>query len=313
MGGDLTPAAPIPSIAPDGSRAGRDHRGASAGRRGSSAAGVMPAAREILRQAAGLEEAREGAGKRRRQHDAVAALAGEPPEAGRRRVLAHDRAVVGDEAAQARPAVRDARDLECRRALEPIDQQRHVELVGLGVAGRRRRGVAGRGHEPAAVGLDVVVVAGIVDRGPAPRVLRAGLDDDRGAAFRHETDRRHAGERRHLVRPGAGGIDENGRARLVVAGADPPRAGPLLDAARFRVGRERAAARLEALEEALVQRRHLDVGDARLVGAARDRGRPQDRRQRERALRRDLDDLVARTGEREHRVEHAGLLERSRS
>ena len=78
-----------------------------------------------------------------REHDAIAALAAEPEESRHLVVEAGHRRLIGDEAAQARPAMVDAAHRDRRPAQQPVGDHRDVVVLRLGVAGFGWRRIGG--------------------------------------------------------------------------------------------------------------------------------------------------------------------------
>ena len=110
-------------------------------RAGDSCSSDTPSAVTSCRQACPRDEAGEAAGQGRRGLDAVAALAGQPEQAGPARVLTDDGHPVGRERPQAGPAADDRPQAERRRLVHPLDAEGDVRLVS---AGRRTAGSASR-------------------------------------------------------------------------------------------------------------------------------------------------------------------------
>ena len=104
--------------------------------------------------------------QRRRCLDPIAALAGEPNKIRHLFVPARDRRAVRDEAAQARPFMADMPDVERGRALQPIDTDGDVELVGLRVARLARRRIGRRDQQLPRVRLEIELFVDIVDQRP---------------------------------------------------------------------------------------------------------------------------------------------------
>ena len=122
---------------------------------------------ELARQCFVLDERSRNARQSGCRLDAVAALRREPEETFYLIVPADDRRAVGHEAAQPRPFVGHALHLERGRALDPLEPDSHVDLFGLGIGRRTAGGVRGRDEQATGVGLEVELLADVIDERPA--------------------------------------------------------------------------------------------------------------------------------------------------
>ena len=105
--------------------------------------------------------------------------------------------------------MRHTSDRPLRETLVTVDRERDVELFGLDVAGHDRRLIGRRDQQLPALRLEIELLVDVDDHGPGPCIEAVRrIDQNRGAPFGNQTDRRDAGQARDLVGPGAGGIDQ---------------------------------------------------------------------------------------------------------
>src|SRR5262249_54544302 len=121
----------------------------------------------VLGQFPLLHERRGTARGRRRGLEPVAALPRQPEEAAQRAVIADDQGLVGNEAAQARPAPLDALDFERRRALDAVRGDRDVQLFGLHVARLHRRFVGRRAEYTSGLRQEIELLVDVAHDRPA--------------------------------------------------------------------------------------------------------------------------------------------------
>jgi hypothetical protein len=216
-----------------------------------------------MRPGSGSPRAQRGArfAHRRRRLDAVAALRGDPEEAGRIGREAADQVAVGDERAQPSPAAARPHR-ERRRHFDAIDRQRDVEVFGLHVLRRHRIGVRRRAEQEAGVGLDVPALVDAAEERPMRGVdIARGREGEDAAALRHQADRRDTGERGDGVAPGARGVHQHRRAVADAARVDlPATAVVTCDLDDVGVADDRAALAPDAAQVAVVEPVHVDVG-----------------------------------------------------
>jgi len=95
--------------------------------------------------------------------------------------------------------------------LQPIDQHRDIDLLGLDVVRLDRRFVGRRCQEPSGFGLEVIGLGNVGDTRPIGETSTRSVKDDDGAALRLEVDRSDARKARDAIGPGTGRIDDDRR------------------------------------------------------------------------------------------------------
>src|SRR5271167_1162784 len=93
--------------------------------------------------------------------DTVPALAGKPEETFRVGGIAHHRTLVLHEASKSCPAPEDTADLEGGGFLKAVDDECHVEFVGLDILWLDRRLVGRRGEYASGFGLEIELLRAI--------------------------------------------------------------------------------------------------------------------------------------------------------
>ena len=153
-------------------------------------------------------------------------------------------------------------------ALDPVDRERDVELLGLDVARLDRRRVGGRAQQQPGFRLEIERLVDVDHQRPGALDRDRGLEQESRAALGHEAERGDAGERGELVGPGAGGVDQHRGLEAAGPGLDPPGRAVGREAGHLGLDDQPAAAGAQALEIGLVDRSDVEVHGARVVEPA---------------------------------------------
>jgi hypothetical protein len=140
--------------------------------------------------------------------DAGTTLSGQPEKSGDVRVEAYDHRPIGDEGSQPCPGGSHDANIQSGVAVDPIDCERNVDLVGSSVAWVRRFLLGERAQELAPVRTEVELIVGVADQRPTRPCFIPG-DRERGASQRLQPDRSRACHGPDHIAPGAGGVDDD--------------------------------------------------------------------------------------------------------
>ena len=131
-----------------------------------------------------------------------------------RAIEAGDRVAVRRKGPQSCPAAMDPADRHRRPLFDAVRGQRDLIFVGLGVARVARHFVHRRGEQPAELRREIELVADRLGERPAGRSTPSGASKVMIVRReRLEAERRHAGESRDHIGPGASGIDNDAARR----------------------------------------------------------------------------------------------------
>ncbi len=158
--------------------------------------------------------------------------------------------------------------------LQPLDRDRHVELLGCDVVRQDGRLVVrGEPQPPARLGLEIKAAGGVHGQRQVMRGRRIGRELDDGAAIRLDPQRDDPRHHRDPVRPGAGSIDQDRGIDRSGPGLQSPAARATLDRHHPRIDQREHAGAARPREIIGVEPADIDIAGARLAHAPGKGGR----------------------------------------